>query len=238
MGGQCVRSAQELLAERAVTEHLGKLGKQLQMVLVGLFGHQQYEQQGNRAPVGRIEGNWLGEPDEGAEGVLQALDASVGNGHAMAEPSGAQLQFFQLTVNAGTLRGSLTGLPANAEFTAGQFREHPEQAPWWMQLFLVDHALVGSGGFVGPPVEGVVEIGYEIAPEFRGRGYATAAAQAMIDRARVGGANTVVAHTLAQHNPSTGVLQKLGFRFVGEMPDDENGAIWRWELSRDDGSTT
>lgn len=43
-----------------------------------------------------------------------------------AEPSGAQLQFFQLTVNAGTLRGSLTGLPANAEFTAGQFDQDLE----------------------------------------------------------------------------------------------------------------
>ncbi|MBL9144326.1 MAG: hypothetical protein JNM99_11670 [Verrucomicrobiaceae bacterium] len=39
---------------------------------------------------------------------------------------GSQLQFFQLTINAGTLRGSLTGLPANAEFTAGQFDQDLE----------------------------------------------------------------------------------------------------------------
>ena len=104
----------------------------------------------------------------------------------------AELEAYQRDPGEfGALLGSAvpTGwpeFPESIEFTAGQFREHPEQAPWWMQLFLVDHALVGSGGFVGPPVEGVVEIGYEIAPEFRGRGYATAAAQAMIDRAAKG----------------------------------------------------
>jgi len=39
---------------------------------------------------------------------------------------GAQLQFFQLTISAGTLRGTLTGLPSNAEFTAGQFDQDLE----------------------------------------------------------------------------------------------------------------
>ena len=90
--------------------------------------------------------------------------------------------------------------------------------------------LVGSGGFVGPPDHGVVEIGYEIAPEFRRRGYATAATRAMVAKAAVaGGVHTVIAHTLAHENPSTGVLRRVGFRFAGEWPDQEQGAVWRWD---------
>lgn len=121
--------------------------------------------------------------------------------------------------------------PEGLEYTAATFREHPEQAGWWMHLFFDEDRLVGSGGFVGPPDDGVVEIGYEIAPECRGRGYATAAARAMIAKASADPCvHTVIAHTLADENPSTGVLRKVGFGFVGEVPDEEQGAVWRWQF--------
>ena len=125
--------------------------------------------------------------------------------------------------------------PEGIEFTVDKLREWPEQAGWWLHFFLDSEGrLVGSGGFVGPPDDGVVELGYEIAPEFRGNGYATAAAQAMVDKARTFGVvHTVVAHTLANEkaneNPSTSVLRRLGFRFAGEVPDEEEGTVWRWE---------
>lgn len=119
--------------------------------------------------------------------------------------------------------------PEGLEFTAATLRERPEQAGWWMHLFFVDDVLVGSGGFVGPRDDGVVEIGYEVAPEYRGNGYATAAARAMIAKAQPH-VHTVIAHTLAQRNPSTAVLEKVGFRFVGEQADPEEGAVWRWEF--------
>jgi [ribosomal protein S5]-alanine N-acetyltransferase len=90
--------------------------------------------------------------------------------------------------------------------------------------------LVGPGGYVGPPVDATVEIGYEIAPAFRGRGLATAAAQALIDKAGEQVA-TVLAHTAAAENASTGVLRRLGFRLIREVPDDELGITWRWELT-------
>lgn len=122
--------------------------------------------------------------------------------------------------------------PEGIEFTIDKLRERQDQAGWWLHLFF-DSAgrLVGSGGFVGPPDDGVVEIGYEIAPEFRGKGYATAAARAMVEKARtLGAVHTVIAHTLANANPSTSVLRKAGFRFVGEVPDEEQGTVWSWEL--------
>lgn len=123
--------------------------------------------------------------------------------------------------------------PEAFEFTIDKLTEHPEQADWWMQLFFDDGRLVGSGGFVGPPDDGVVEIGYEIAPEFRGRGHATAAARAMVATAVEAGVHTVIAHTMPEENPSTAVLRKAGFVFAGETSDPDEGAVWRWELHVD-----
>jgi RimJ/RimL family protein N-acetyltransferase len=125
--------------------------------------------------------------------------------------------------------------PEGIEFTIDKLRERPDQAAWWLHLFIdADDRLVGSGGFVGPPEDGVVELGYEIAPEFRRNGYATAAARAMVEKATAtGSVHTVIAHTLADENPSTRVLRRVGFDFVGEVPDEEQGTVWRWELSVD-----
>jgi [ribosomal protein S5]-alanine N-acetyltransferase len=121
--------------------------------------------------------------------------------------------------------------PEAFEFTAERLREHPEQRDWWMHFFLDSEtgALVGSGGFVGPPVDGTVEIGYEIAPPFRGRGYATVAAAELRDKAMASGeVDTVVAHTLAAEGPSTGVLTRLGFERVATFMDPAEGELWRW----------
>lgn len=129
--------------------------------------------------------------------------------------------------------------PEAVEFTLGKLTEHPHQADWWMHFFLADGGalLVGSGGFVGPPRDGAVEIGYEIAPEFRERGYATAAARAMIDKAMTatGRLRTIVAHTLAHENPSTGVLRRLGFTRVAEIEDTDGTPLWRWEVAVSEG---
>jgi RimJ/RimL family protein N-acetyltransferase len=120
--------------------------------------------------------------------------------------------------------------PESIEFTIAKLREKPVEDAWWMHFFLAHGTLVGSGGFVGPPADGVVEFGYEIAPEFRGRGFGTAAAQAMVDKARAAGVAMVIAHTLAEENPSNALLRRLGFHFAAEMSDPEEGTVWRWEL--------
>lgn len=125
--------------------------------------------------------------------------------------------------------------PESIDFTIDKLTRHPHEAGWWMHFFLADGGavLVGSGGFTGPPRDGVVEIGYQIAPEFRERGLATAAARAMIDKAvsSSGSLTTVIAHTLAHENPSTGVLRRIGFTRVAELEDPEDGTIWRWQLA-------
>ena len=102
---------------------------------------------------------------------------------------------------------------------------------WSMQFFVESSSgtVVGSGGFAAPPRDRTVEIGYEIAPGFRGRGLGAASARALVDRAvRSGQVDCVVANTLAGPNASTGVLVRIGFEHVDEQEDPEAGLIWRW----------
>jgi RimJ/RimL family protein N-acetyltransferase len=40
----------------------------------------------------------------------------------------------------------------------------------------------------------------------------------------------VIAHTLAEHNASTRILEKIGMRFVCEEMEDEV-AVWLWEIA-------
>jgi RimJ/RimL family protein N-acetyltransferase len=76
----------------------------------------------------------------------------------------------------------------------------------------------------------VVEIAYGVAPGYQGRGYATEAAEALVAYALGSGrVRTVRAHTLPKANPSTRVLEKCGFKCLGEVIDPEDGAVWRWE---------
>jgi RimJ/RimL family protein N-acetyltransferase len=92
--------------------------------------------------------------------------------------------------------------------------------------------LLGSGGFASPPLDRAVEIGYEIAPEFRGLGFGVAAARALVDRAVASGeVDQVVAHTLPGPNPSTGVLVSLGFEHVADDVDPDVGTVWEWRLA-------
>jgi [ribosomal protein S5]-alanine N-acetyltransferase len=141
--------------------------------------------------------------------------------------------------------GELIGSPvpdAWPEFpeAIGFALEHLQNAPeldhaWSMQFF-VDAAtgrLLGSGGFAGRPVDRAVEIGYEIAPAFRGQGFGTAAARALVERAVASGeVDHVIAHTRPGPNASTGVLVSLDFEHVADQEDPEVGIVWEWRWSR------
>ncbi len=110
--------------------------------------------------------------------------------------------------------------------------------PWIHGFSLVHRAgglVVGSSGFKGPPsADGIVEISYGVNPDQWGRGYATEAAQALVDFAFGSEMVRVVrAHTLPEANASTRVLTKCGFQYVGEVVDPEDGPVWRWEKHRE-----
>lgn len=106
----------------------------------------------------------------------------------------------------------------------------------WSMQFFVDQAtgqLVGSGGFTAPPRGRTVEIGYEVAPEFRGHGFGTAAARALVEHAVASGeVDHVIAHTMPGPNPSTGVLASLSFEHVEDQEDPDVGVVWKWRWTR------
>jgi RimJ/RimL family protein N-acetyltransferase len=121
--------------------------------------------------------------------------------------------------------------PEAIGFTIERFTTHPHEADWWMHYFFVNGLLVGSGGFVGPPRRGVVEIGYEIAPGFRHRHLGTGAAAALTAKAFADGdVKAVIAHTLPEENASTRVLERLGFTNEGEVKMEGQGKVWRWRI--------
>ncbi len=112
----------------------------------------------------------------------------------------------------------------------------PNPTRWNGYLFIDPAAatLIGNGGFHGPPNDfGEVEIGYEIADEFRNRGYATEAVRGFVQFAfSDAGVRTVVAHTLAEKNASNSVLARVGFQRAAELANAEVGRVWRWVLTR------
>jgi len=125
------------------------------------------------------------------------------------------------------------GFPEALPYAVDAARAH-DADPWGTHLFFDDDgALVGFGGFKGRPAGGRVEIGYAVAPSRQGRGIATAATRSMIDRARAAGVQVVVAHTLAEVNASTAVLERCGFVHVDTIADPEGDItenVYRWEL--------
>ena len=114
--------------------------------------------------------------------------------------------------------------------------ERPVGSVFGSYFFLLEEprTLVGMGGFKGEPSpEGLVEIGYAIAPDFQNRGLATRAVEELKARAfsdaRV---RTIVAHTLPVRTPSTRVLEKTGFAKRAEGENPEVGRVWLWSLER------
>lgn len=87
-------------------------------------------------------------------------------------------------------------------------------------------SIVGSGGFLaGPDSNGVVQIGYEVAPAYRGRGTAT---RAMLEIVALKPEARLVAVVSRENLASIAVLRKLGFRETGQAvrSGDEVLALW------------
>ncbi|MFM7154809.1 MAG: GNAT family N-acetyltransferase [Bacteroidota bacterium] len=115
-------------------------------------------------------------------------------------------------------------------------REFAADINWWnyMTIHRTDKKLIGACGFKGEPdPEGMVELGYEIASAYRGRGLATEAAQGLLNYAfSFNSVEKVTATTLAEENASTRLLRRLHFTFTGEETDLEDGKIWTWCKNR------
>ena len=112
-------------------------------------------------------------------------------------------------------------------------------APDWAavlstRLYVLDgERIVGSGGVKAPPLDdGEVEIGYGVAPAYRGCGLATQAARALTDEALARGASRVSAFTTPDNVASWRLLQRIGYVREGEMIDPDDGLVWRWVFDK------
>jgi RimJ/RimL family protein N-acetyltransferase len=104
------------------------------------------------------------------------------------------------------------------------------QDPWLpLQVRDVPRGLaIGGAGFhTVPDADGVVEIGYGIAPSAQGRGVASEAVVLLIDLAMRSGARALVAETSADNIASQRVLARNGFGIETRTDQDIR---WRREL--------
>ena len=115
------------------------------------------------------------------------------------------------------------------KYSFAKLTEDREEIGWWtyFPIHKLENKLIGSCGYKGKPSEsGQVEIGYEIAPDYRNNGFATEIANGLILNAfsdqRV---KLILAHTLSEENASMRILRKIGFIKVGEINDPEDGMI-------------
>lgn len=102
----------------------------------------------------------------------------------------------------------------------------------WCSTFYIQDAqgvVVGGCGFKGAPTEGEVEIGYAIAPAFRGVGAGTAAVRCLLEiAARAPQVSHVVANVAPDNVASTRLVQSLGFVAKGEWIDSSGEQLVRW----------
>ncbi len=99
-----------------------------------------------------------------------------------------------------------------------------------------DDLVIGEIGGAFVDEEGTIEVGYAVVESQRNRGYATAAVNALVTKAREASeVRRLIAHTPLDRPQSGRVLVKAGFAMVRETDDvDEEGNVLRvkeWELA-------
>ncbi|MHB1907119.1 MAG: GNAT family N-acetyltransferase [Acidimicrobiales bacterium] len=96
----------------------------------------------------------------------------------------------------------------------------------WVVIEVAARTLIGDVGFHGPPdAHGSLEIGYALAPEWRGRGYATEAVGLLCAWAEAReGVTGLTARTDPDNAASARVLERVGFVAIGAA---EGYRLWR-----------
>lgn len=108
--------------------------------------------------------------------------------------------------------------------------------PWVGYFVMRDNQIVGACGFIGPPINNRVEVGYGTFKEFEGQGIATLACRKLISIAKNSADNLIItAKTAPEYNASTKILLRNGFVFSGIVQDHEIGDAWEWILEENKG---
>jgi ribosomal-protein-alanine N-acetyltransferase len=104
----------------------------------------------------------------------------------------------------------------------------PSEPPWdWIAIHRVDQGVIGGIGFMGgPDKDGIVEVGYDVVPEYRKQGYATEMAHGLIVWAfQEAGIKGVTASCLDDNIGSIKVLENVGMRRL-----EPDGNMLKWEI--------
>lgn len=120
----------------------------------------------------------------------------------------------------------LRAMSAKVEKMHGAAAESHVWYTYWRMQLQAAPLVVGLLGYKGAPNrQGEVEIGYGMAPAYRGQGYMTEAVRALVDWALAQpGCRGVRALTLPDNVASQRVLQKVGLVLVQRR---ENALVWR-----------
>ncbi|HEY7464142.1 MAG TPA: GNAT family N-acetyltransferase [Candidatus Limnocylindria bacterium] len=126
-----------------------------------------------------------------------------------------------------------------AGFRARQLRERPGDEPWLLRAIVTAEAderrrAIGYLNFhAGPDERGMVEIGYTLMPDARGRGYAIEAVRGAFEWAtQEFGIRRFRASISPGNERSENLIFKLGFVRTGEQWDDRDGLEYVYELER------
>jgi ribosomal-protein-alanine N-acetyltransferase len=104
--------------------------------------------------------------------------------------------------------------------------------PWIGYYVELDGDLVGSAGFKGPPVNGIVELAYGTDEKYRNMGIGTKICKLLVDLSlKTDPLIKITAKTFSKYNYSTRILQKNKFICIGTVNDPEDGEVWEWLFS-------
>ncbi|MCC5980110.1 MAG: GNAT family N-acetyltransferase [Oceanicaulis sp.] len=112
---------------------------------------------------------------------------------------------------------------------AAEVRQTFSPASW---LIIEDNEIVGLCSIKRPPEDGVIDIGYGIAPSRQNRGVARKAVGDIVAWARAAPQVTAItAETTPSNVASQRVLEHNGFVRTGERMDDEDGLVICWHCA-------
>ncbi len=144
----------------------------------------------------------------GEDALAALLGVSVPEGWPPGEYDRGALEYFRAQLQAGG----------------------PDAVGWYGWYAIARGAdgarigLVAAAGYLGPPRDGVVEVGYSVVPHARRQGYATEIVSALVAHAfEEPAVREIIAHTSDENVASTRVLRACGFEAVG--PGTEPGSI-------------
>jgi RimJ/RimL family protein N-acetyltransferase len=154
-----------------------------------------------------------------------ALEALIANDAATA----SSLMDVELPADLGRRAQALLIL------RLADLRQRPDAGAWLLRTIAARAArgrvMVGLTGFHGPPdAAGTAELGYEVDPAHRRRGYAVEAAGALAEWAlRTGLVRRVVAAIRPDNEASLAVARRLGFTPAGSRWDAVDGTALLFE---------